>query len=131
MLKKEGQSALEFIIIIGVVTFFFLGFAFVLQMNLADKNWENKNLITKEIALAVQNEIKLASESIDGYRREFQVPQNIAGIDYSINIISGLIYINSTDNQHALALPVANVTGNVQKGNNVIRRDSGMVYLNS
>ncbi len=127
---RKGQSAIEFIALVGAVSFFFLAFLFVLNMNLADKTWENRNLMTKEVALTVQNEIGAASKSIDGYRREFNIPLYVVDLDYDINITNGFVYIITVDGQHALALLVANTTGNIMKGENVIRKNNGMVFLN-
>lgn len=127
---RKGQSAIEFIALVGAVGFFFLAFLFVLDMNLADKTWENRNLMTKEIALTVQNEISAASGSTDGYRREFNIPLYVVDMDYDINITGVFVYIRTVDGRHALALLVPNVTGNVIKGQNVIRKNSGIVSLN-
>jgi len=66
-MNKKAQSAIEFVILVGVVVFFFLTFLFVIEGNIIDQVKDNKNLVTKEIALTVQNEINLASESSDGY----------------------------------------------------------------
>ncbi len=128
---KKAQSAIEFVILVGAVLFFFLAFLFALQLSSVDKNRENKNFVIKEIALTVQNEISLATESSDGYYREFEIPNNILGSEYDIDIIEDLVYLNTTDGKYAIAFPVANVTGEINVGVNSIRKNSGEVYLNS
>ena len=108
-----------------------MSFLFALQINSAEKTRENKNLAIKEIALTIQNEIDLASKSSDGYHREFSLPRSILGSNYEISVIEGLVYVRTTDGKYAIALPVSVVEGEIQKGNNLIRKIEGVVYLNS
>jgi len=128
---KRAQSAIEFIILVGAVVFFFLAFIYAVQINTYDELRKNRDLFALEIALTVQNEVSLASESLDGYYRDFEIPLDILGAEYTILIDEGLVYITTTDGKHALALPVVNVTvTTVIVGTNRIRKDGGKVYLN-
>lgn len=129
--RKNGQSTIEFFILVMTVLFFFLGFLFAIQINISDELREGKELAVKEIALSVQDEISLASASSDGYMRHFVLPNNVKGADYSISVLEGMIYISTSDGKYALALPVFNVTGQPLKGDNNIRKNEGAVYLNS
>ncbi len=130
-LAKRGQSAIEFIILIGAVTLFFLGFLLAIQHSLADEIERNIDFSAKEIALNVQNEISIASSAIDGYWRNFSIPLRLVNSKYQINIIDGsFVYIRTDDGRHALSLPVANVTGDLQKGGNTIEKVNSTVYLN-
>ncbi len=130
MKSKKAQSAIEFVILVGVVTFFFASFMLVLQANIYEKNWEKINHLTKEIALNVQNEIDIASKAIDGYRREFEIPAKIQYSDYEISIVDSFVYVKTNDDLHALSLPAAEVIGQPIKGVNVIRKTNGEVFLN-
>lgn len=132
MKNKIGQSAIEFFILVGVVMFFFVTFLFAIESQGADKAQERINLAGRDIALSVQDEIIFASESSDGYMREFDVPDKMdGGVDYEINLLDGYVYLKSVDGRYALALPVLNVTGNVNKGKNTIKKNNGIVRLNS
>ncbi len=126
----RGQSAVEFTILVGFVLFFFAAFMYAVQSNIADKNFEKKRIEVNEVAFHVRDEINLAFGADDGYSRNFEIPVLIGGLDYSIEILDGLVYLNSTDGRHAISLPVGNVTGEVMKGNNLIRKSNGIVYLN-
>ena len=128
---QRGQSAVEFVIIVGAVTFFFLAFLIALQQNLADERERNIDFLAKEIALTVQNEISIASKASDGYYREFTLPERLLNLEYEIDIYDqSSVYIRTDDETHALSLPVANVTGNVMKGSNFIRTLNRTAYLN-
>ncbi|MEK6844618.1 MAG: hypothetical protein AABX83_04305 [Nanoarchaeota archaeon] len=132
MTAKRGQSAIELFILIGAVMFFFVVFLFAIESQSADKTREHLNLAGRDIALSVQDEIIFASQSSNGYMREFDVPSKMdGGVDYDINLVDGFVYLKSADGRYALALPVLNITGNVNKGKNIIQKQNGMVYLNS
>ena len=128
---KEGQSAIEFMIVIGAIFFFFLAFLFGIQTSIADKARENKDLTVKEIALTLQNEVNIAVETSDGYYREFRLPIQVVNIDYDIIIVDGLVYIITDDERHSIALSVLEVSGQPIAGDNIIRKEAGVVYLNS
>ncbi|MCH7568389.1 MAG: hypothetical protein IIA87_03125 [Nanoarchaeota archaeon] len=127
---RKAQSAIEFVILVGAVFFFFIIFLFAIQSNISDKIRENLNLAVQEIALTVQDEINLASESSDGYYRKFNIPEKVINLDYEINVTEGLVYVRTSNGKYAIVLPVADVSGEIQKGDNVIRKESGAVSLN-
>ena len=108
-----------------------MGLVFALQVSLADKTKQNANLEFRETALIVQDEIDLARGASHGYRREFDVPEKIAGFDYEISIEDGLVYLRTADNRYALAIDVGEVNGEIAKGSNVIENRGGEVFLNS
>lgn len=130
MEHKKAQVAMEFVIIIGAVFFFVSIFFLVIQENLRDETEEKENILTKEVALIVQDEISLALEAADGYTRNFEIPERIGNREYEINITSDLVFIKTTDNKYALAIPVAEVTGNINIPNNTIQKINGAIYLN-
>ena len=130
MKNKKSQGSLEFIILIGTLMFFFAVFFLGIQEGMSDKLRQKQNIKVKEIALNVQNEINLALEASEGYSRNFSVTQTVLGKSYDLNIIEESIYIRTSDSKIALSLPVANVIGDVQKGNNFIKKEGGIIYLN-
>jgi hypothetical protein len=126
---KKGQGTVEFIILFSSALFFFVIFMGIIQMNIADTNLEKQRIFLQNIALNVKNEIAFVAESKDGYTREFYVPQNSLGIDYEINLTDGYVFCFMTD--YSISYRVFNVTGQIQKGDNLIRKENGEVYLNS
>jgi hypothetical protein len=127
---KKGQSAVEFMILIGTVIFFFVLFFVSINESIGDKVSERKNIAIKEIASSVQDEINIALKSSDGYSRQFKVPYDINGAEYKINITGEMVYVRTSDNKYAIALPVPAMTGHIIKGDNLIKKEAGQVYLN-
>lgn len=130
MEHKKAQIGIEFVIIMGALMFFITTFFMVVQNNTEDKMYYRENILVKEIALAVQNEIDLALQSADGYSRNFEIPKKAGNLDYEINITSGVVYIKTTNDRHALALPVAKVTGEINVPSNTIKKIDGEIFLN-
>lgn len=127
---KKSQSSIEFIILISAILFFFIALLFTFNQKIADKNKEKLPIELKKTALSVQNEIALATKASNGYQRTFTLPETILNQNYTINITQDLLFIKTTDDKYALALPVHNISGNIQKGTNTIYKANSTIYLN-
>ena len=130
-IKKRGQTAIEFVIIVGFVLFFMVAFLAAVQSNINDKLVRNRDIAIKDTALTLVDEINLAHSVSDGYYRNFTLPNVVAnGVDYKINVTSGTVYIITNDGRNALALSALNVTGQPRPGKNSIIKNNGIVCLN-
>jgi tRNA(Met) C34 N-acetyltransferase TmcA len=126
--QRKAQSSIEFVVIIAAVLFFFLAFLSVIERNTEKKNFEQEQIAAREIVLGIKNEINLASEASDGYSRYFKVDNNLLGKEYEITISDNMIYIKS--NKIGMAYRVVNFSGQIQKGENFIKKQNGTIYLN-
>ena len=124
----KSQAAVEFLIVLGFVLFFFVLFFIALNQNMSEKYREEEEIVVKNLALSIQDEINLASGATDGYSRQFKIDETLYGRTYYINIIDERIYIRTE--KAAISLPVSNLTGNIKIGINVIKKENGRVYLN-
>ena len=132
MSKKKSQASVEFLILVSAFVLFFAIFFIAIHENMNDELAEQNNLLVKEVALAVQDEINLALASDDGYFRTFAIPEKINNNkEYSISLTAGVVYLQTDSKKHAIALPVANVTGQIVKGENTIKKENGKIYLNA
>jgi hypothetical protein len=129
-MKFKGQSAVEFLVLVGAVFFVFVVLIAAVQFNIKDKVVERNNIEVNEIARAVQDEINLAVVSSSGYYRKFDIPTKIVNREFKVNITGSVVYVRTDDGKYAVALPVADVNGDVRKGVNVIRKEGEEVYLN-
>jgi len=130
MYTKKSQTSIEFLVLIGTVMLFFVLFFVAIHNNMSTKIRERQNIMFKEVVLSVQDEINLALKSSEGYERSFKIPQDIAGKDYEINLIEETVYIQSDDDKISMAVPIPSVNGDVVKGDNIIRKQGGVIYLN-
>lgn len=130
MTSKKGQSAVEFMIIIGFALFFLIGIIVAIEASRSDKVQEQRDKFMNEVALSIVDEINLASSSTDGYARQFKIPGSTLGVEFNASIVEGSVNLKSYDGKHALAYDVQNVTGDLIIGNNLIEKINGTVYLN-
>jgi len=128
MLIKKSQSAIEFIVVFGALLFFFVAFFVVINKNISEKNIEKERMIMQDTALDIQEEIAIASESSNGYSRNFNTPKNVLGKEYNANITGTFIYLSM--GKFGIAYKIQNITGELIKGENLIRKENGKVYLN-
>ena len=124
----KGQSSVEFLMIIAALTFAFTVLFVIIQGNINDADKKNEETIIKKIVEDTQDEINIALRASEGYEREFLLPLNVNGRDYTAEIVDNLIYIKTE--MAAIALPTSNITGVLQKGANRIIKKNGGVYLN-
>jgi uncharacterized membrane protein len=126
MLKKiKAQSAIEFTIMIGFAIFFFILVLLAVEELILDQYSKKDDVALKSMALGIVNEINLAYSSSDGYQRNFRVTEDSS---YSINLTDNFVYVKK--NSQSAAYPAYPVEGNIQPGDNIIRKINGSVYLN-
>jgi len=128
--KGKAQSSIEFIILIAAVMVFFVVLLAVFNKNISQKTSEKRNLEVQNLALEIQREITIASEASNGYKRVFIVPPNIIGIEYTISINDTFLYLETANQEHRMTLPIPNLTGQLQKGDNTIEKQNGVILLN-
>lgn len=131
--KKNAQSTIEFVILFAALLFFFVSFFAVIQMNMAKKNLEKERIMAQNIVLDIQNEINIAAESSEGYYREFEIPNNILGKDYEVDIIENRIYVTMGENVGVSykVSKISNQSKALIKGKNIIEKKGGEVHLNN
>jgi hypothetical protein len=129
-MNEKSQSSIEFMILVGAVLFIFITISLALQTTTVSKSKEKRALEVQNLALIVRNEIDLAFSSLDGYERTFNIPQKIINLDYTIILDNGVVYIITEDSSVALSLSTKPVTGQLQKGDNLIRKMGGELFLN-
>ena len=73
-------------------------------------------------------ELNLAIALEDGYERAFFIPLTIDGLEYNISKENGFLTFMSSDAEYTIHVPP--YTGDVTKGNNVIKKIDGAVEVN-
>jgi len=125
---RQSQVSMEFVFLIGVAFMVMLVFVSSTRSEFSALQSEEERSLVKDVSIMVQQEIIIASNVDDGYNRIFYVPLTLNSISYEIQIINNTLFTFTEDYEHSLNIPP--VFGNVQKGNNTIRKISGIVYLN-
>ena len=95
------------------------------------EDWDKVNYLSESINPNTRrNEIFLANNVKDGYVRNFKIPTIYYGYDYSIEIFNNTMVLESQKSniQHEYFIPSLN--GTIKKGDNIIKKINGTIYLN-
>ena len=124
----KSQAALEFLILVGIVLFIFTIMIGVVSSRTTDIYKKREAVIGEDIVTKVQKEVNLASRVLDGYTREFSIPQKIGKKNYSISITGNEVILSTEKEDFWKIIP--SVVGNITKGSNTIRKTNGVIYIN-
>jgi len=124
---RKSQVAMEFVMLIMLAFMIMVVFSVFARDKVVDLRQEEEFASLKDVALAVQSEISIATSVENGYSRDFALPVFLNGINYSITISSG--YILAESENYEYAVKASPVSGNIAKGLNTISKEGGVVYL--
>lgn len=133
---RKAQTSLEFVVLTGFMILAFLTFYIVIESKLLVANRDTVDMAVKQVENLVVNEIKVAESVTDGYYREFELPQRVNGIDYTVSIIAGVgntpeIVTKYGGKERVYFVPQAYVDNDstVGKGLNNISKNGGNISL--
>ncbi|MFC1730254.1 LamG domain-containing protein [candidate division KSB1 bacterium] len=128
-MKLKAQASFEFIMLIGFMMIMFVTFFAIATDQIADMNLARRDKIAQDILDTIVTEFELAHQSLDGYSRNFTLPDYVEGQSYEITLYKNrmlvLIYMDKTYNEE---LPFElEGSSNVYKGINRIHKLNGGV----
>ena len=126
--SENAQVALEFVLLISIAFMVMIVFTALAMGSMSNLRGEEEYVLLKDVIHTAQGEIITATIVEDGYKRMFTLPLFLEGISYNITMSGG--YIIGQSKNHEYLLKVMDVSGNIQKGVNTIRKQDGAVYLN-
>jgi hypothetical protein len=130
-MPKKSQFSIEFAVLIAFMFLVFVAFIGVITSKVVESKENVRLKIAEDIATLARNEIELARSASDGYTRNFQLPVKISGNSYTIRIIDNReLVVNYIDKEYVLFLQ-ENIQGNLNPGANTIRKEAGIVRINS
>ena len=126
---RRGQSSIEIMPFLGLAFVLFIVIMVFVSGRLAEVKDQDIQEELATIATLLDSEIRMAVSVSDGYERNFTIPSQIRGVNYTIQIINQATILASTDDYEA-SLVIFNVTGQPMQGNNIIRKNNGTISLN-
>jgi hypothetical protein len=124
----KSQVSLEFIALVGILLLTYIIFSLAITDQSILLHKKKETILIEDIAKKIQKEITIATRVSDGYYREFNVPETLEGINYTINVGEQLIEIDTE--KQGIVLKIPEVIGNISKGINKINKTRGVIYLN-
>lgn len=123
MLRKVngGQMAMEFVMMLAIAAIIGILFIASLSNILSDKGEERRIRALNDIGYMIQDEVILATQVEDGYRRVFTIPQKASYFKYTItNTPTGVIL---SSGRTIITYPVPVVDGSFVKGDNTLTKN--------
>ncbi len=127
-LHIKSQSAIEFLALTGVVLFMFLILLGMTANRVEYLDKQKEIIYGEDLVIKVQKEVNLASRSLDGYSRVFEIPQKLGSLNYTISIVGNELTVDTINQAFTRRIPP--VVGNIAKGANKINKTDGTIYLN-
>jgi len=128
LILKKSQIVTEFMLFSGIALIAAIIFVSISLNQIKTLHETKEYLLLKDVALKIQNEISIASYVEEGYSREFELPKKINDRDYNISIVNNTLIVKT--NTTPYFVEIINITGNLNKGLNTIKKTNGIIYLN-
>jgi len=126
---KTAQVAFEFVMLVAILFTVLIVFTSFVRDNFSDVESDTDYFKLKDLAISIKSELNLAIALEDGYQRLFFVPLTIDGLEYNITRDDGTLMFESSDAEYSVSVP--QYSGTLQKGNNIIRKNSGAIEVNT
>ena len=124
----RAQGAMEFMVLAGILLLLFAIIMGIFGSQASDTNKQKIQLRAEDVVVKIQKEVHLAARVLDGYSREFTLPQRIVNKEYTLTIQGDEIVLHVMDDDFWRTIPP--VVGNFTLGTNTIRKANGIIYLN-
>lgn len=126
---KKAQVSMEFVFLVGLAFTVMVVFISSTRSEFNDLRNEEERTLLKDASYMVQHEIIIASNLKDGYLRNFEIPEKLGDeIPYNITLVNNTLISASAGYENVLNVPA--VSGNIKKGQNIINKTGGIIYLN-
>ncbi|OYT38085.1 hypothetical protein B6U82_00635 [Candidatus Pacearchaeota archaeon ex4484_31] len=127
--KKKAQGAVELAIVISALLLAFTLLLAFIQAGERKTTLKNEYEALSDIGYIIKQELSVASNALDGYVREFKLPEKAYGKSYSIDVEKNNTLILKTKDVTFLMV-VPSFVGNFTKGMNKIEKINGIIYVN-
>ncbi|MBT4351837.1 hypothetical protein HOD20_04865 [archaeon] len=105
-MMKKSQVSMEFVTIFVFVLVIFSIFLSITTKKLGEISDERDYIFMRDLAENIKKEIILASQVQDNYFRKFELPPNINGRNYTINVTQDELGIYLPDKSYYATLPL-------------------------
>jgi len=125
--QSKSQVSTEFLIFIGVTVVLVFGIGLQQLSRMSELQSERESEMVYDMALKLQEEIRIASLVEEGYSRNFSIPSRLSELDYEVDISGKFLTVKSNRSFYTVKVP--NITGEIIKGYNIITKSGGVVYI--
>ncbi len=125
----KAQVAVEFLYVMAFIMIIGGVLIAVVGNEIGDKKDQELLREVRDEARKARQEVFIAADVEDGYQREFEVPQRVNNQEYNLTISDNTL--SAFSGVIGVVYSAPTVQGQFQKGTNTIRREGGVIHLNS
>lgn len=128
---RKAQVSMEFVILMTFMILIFTVVFVVIQQKAVNMQDSLTGKQAQEVANIMKNEIEMAHTAVEGYRKEFWIPDYINGEEYEITIKDRSELMIKYKKQLFVSFLVANITGNIhpEKGYHIIANNRNNITI--
>ena len=126
---RKAQLTLEFILIFSLMFALFIGLEKVILIRMGIKRDARMNQALEDVSKLIKDEIINADKSMGNYSRTFELPTNLYGSNYTMNIEKSFLVIKC--DKYQLITLLGNVTGEPKPKDNSIKKINGHICINA
>ena len=124
----RAQISIEFMVFVGLTLVIAIAFGLSSAGQLNEFREKKESDAVKDLALKMQRELLIASHVEDGYFRQFELPNQAGGKNYTITSTNTGLSIESENGYYFVFIP--SIDGNLTNGTNRINKTSGVIHVN-
>jgi len=126
----KAQTSTEFLVLVSILVLISLVFYFSIIPFLQQAYHSRIKKHAEEICKFVANELNLAYQVGDGYRRKFFIEEKLLGFkNYTIDFQNFSIFVDWNGWSVVCPTQVGRVNGRIHKGWNYIKNVKGEIYI--
>lgn len=123
----RGQVAIEFAAMMGLAILFLMALLVIVAYYTQQVQTAERSSLAEEWVDTLRREILLAARVEDGYQRTIDLPPQLRGTDYEINMTNRSISI--TAERYTATREIPSVIGAFAIGENTITKEDGVVRI--
>lgn len=112
------------IFLVAIMTLVFVVWDYVLDINVSTIDLNANSFLD-----VVSGKVDTVFLEGSGFSANLTLPEKIFGMNYSLNIRNGFLFLNISSRIYTKRLLTRNVTGNIKKGYNIIENVNGVVVI--
>jgi len=124
---KKSQVSIEFSFLVGLAFLVLIIFLASISSKTKDMNRDKEQIMVTDLGYKIQSEVNLAFRAENGYYREFTLPDDLDGVNYSIIVNRTIVIVQGRTEDFLVT--VANFTGSIGRGTNKICKNGDAIFI--
>lgn len=124
----KSQSSIEFMIFVSIIIVVFIIILGIVSQRLIEINKQREEVLANDLLISLQKELNLATKVEDGYFRSFKIPLILGNKLFQLVNQGNELAVVYENIDYEIKIPYFD--GNLTLGNNFIRKQGGIVYVN-